>query len=373
MQKLIHLGLLELTGFDFRSLIILNMALSAAMSLLFMHAVRKIRGSSEIGDLAIPFICLNFGAGLTFYAFEGQFMFTSLSIALFTLFVARSENGSSQREMILASASLVLMAWTGMNGVICALVLSFGMLAYILWQRQRTTVWALGLLIAAFAMSSWQIAVWNPSSDQIGRAAESVMFEYVAGIYSSIFPVFGGVGYVVSAIVLTAVLLAGIALSFKPLLACQFKDMQSVGLIGVVLVVLSMIGVIAYGRAQLQPFSMGVGMHYSILIAPLFFAGWALLSRQLSGKASTFAGMIVLVWAVSAFYQSVQWRSISVNDSKEQFKTAAKAIKSTKPTDEVVNENIRAMYAVDTPDSRRIVKNGLDTLRRIGGKKYHPE
>lgn len=371
IQKLTHIALLELTGFDFRSLLVSNILLAAAMALIFMVAAKSYRGRFLLGDLAIPLTCLGFGSGMTFYGFEGQFLLSNFMLALFLLFSINSDRGRHPFSINMAMTSLMLLAWTGMNGVIVSLLLSISVAAFFISKRASAKPLTLILLFFALAMNAALIAFWKPSSPTIGSGQFHRIIEYAIGIFASVYPVFINVGYWVTVSVLSVLLLTAVVLGLKSLLSSNLTDLSAFVLLASVASCIAMILSVAYGRAQISEWANGVGMHYGYLAIPVAIVTWIVVSKHAHKYVVSGFGLVLLSLSAYAFYYTAQWRVPFATQEATKFFAATNAIRSNETADEVARDHSKSFYPVDTPQIQELIAQGIETLRRIGGRKYH--
>src|SRR5262249_20857467 len=128
-MKAMQYTALRLSGFDFRALLALNVAIAAGASMAFVCVARRFRGRSHIGDLIIPMLLLNFGFGFSQWGFSGQFLLAVAASLIFLFLLGEAVNRDSPLLNILAFVSLMICAFTGLNGVILASVISICLLA----------------------------------------------------------------------------------------------------------------------------------------------------------------------------------------------------------------------------------------------------
>ena len=73
IQKLTNFFILSWSGFDYRWLVGINFLMAVISTAFLVEAARVYRGRRSVGDVAIPFIVLNFGMGYTQWGFHFQF------------------------------------------------------------------------------------------------------------------------------------------------------------------------------------------------------------------------------------------------------------------------------------------------------------
>jgi hypothetical protein len=171
--KLVQYGLLKLSRFDFRVLLLFNAAMATAGALALVGAARLHRGSAHWGDLVIPLTVLNFGFGLYAWAFSAQFSFCiALSFVFLFLFI-KSQSANSKPLLIAAMVALLACALCGMNGAIVATVISAAILVLAIrqraWKTQRAMVAGPALVLA---MTAAVFLTWQPSGTTLAAQSD---------------------------------------------------------------------------------------------------------------------------------------------------------------------------------------------------------
>lgn len=373
LQKLLQLSALYVGGFDFRMLVIINMLLAGVTSIVLMFAAKNYRGHWSLGDLAIPFLCMNFGSGMSLVGFELQFLSSVLFLSLFLLAISLSDGGGNSKQINLAAFWLMLMSWTGLNGVVVGAILSFAMLAFFVLGRsdKRLEVFCKIALLIALVMNVVQFAFWHPSSASQGMAPIPQIIGYFHGLLISTYPVFSWTHSRYISIFLLMLFLIGVALGIKQLLK-KGDTLTTYILLSSVASTFLLMASIAFGRAQISAWAIGIDMHYGILTVIIPAALWMVVSK-LGGKiVSAVAGIAFLVLSVTAFMFSAQWRMEYVAHSGPQFRQVQQAIASNQDASAVTAAHMTALHYTDSPETRGFVAEGILTLRRIGGWEYRP-
>lgn len=373
LQKLLHLSILHFGGFDFRSLVVVNMLLAGVTSIALMFAAKSYRGNWELGDLAIPFLCMNFGFGMSLVGFELQFLSSVLFVSLFLLAISLSEGGTNAKQVNLAAFWLMLLSWTGLNGVVVGAVLAFSMLAYFVLGRSDRKLESSSriALLIALTMNVAQFAFWKPSSASQGMAPTQQIIDYFYGLFTSTYPVYSHGHSIYIAVFLLVLLLIGVPLGLKQLIK-KGDALTTFILLAAAASTFLLMASVAYGRAQVSAWAPGTDMHYGILTVIIPAALWMVVSK-LGGKiVSSVSGFAFLVISVSAFMFSAEWRMSYVDQSGPQFRVAQLAIASSQDAKEVTDTHMAAFYYSDSPKIRQSVADGILTLRQLGGWEYKP-
>jgi hypothetical protein len=119
VQRLIHLGLLRLTG-DFRAGMILNQLLLAGLGLALAWAMAQARGGSRWRDALFPVALLHLGHWENLvWGWQIQFVWSTMLAGLVVVFVARKQP-LSLRAGLAVALLLALLPLSGANGIVVA-------------------------------------------------------------------------------------------------------------------------------------------------------------------------------------------------------------------------------------------------------------
>jgi len=143
LPRLVRFSLYRLSGRDFRSALVFNVAVMALASALLIRVAGRLRGGPSALDASFPLLLLGPGHYLTFlWAFQVQF---ALSAALFFAAVALvvwKEGAPSPRALALLALTLALQVLTGANGLALALPLMIWLaIALVRLRTQRSSSW----------------------------------------------------------------------------------------------------------------------------------------------------------------------------------------------------------------------------------------
>ncbi len=161
LAKLIWLGTLRLSGYDFRIGNLLEVAAVAGVALALMLAVRRIRGETRWTDAFFPLALLNFGQTYAVFLWWWQVNHTLPPLIACVLLVYLVKAAPQRRDLIPAASLLVLLSLSGPGGLPYVPPLA----VWLIWQsilgpRRTSTAsrWpytlALVLTVAAIALAT---------------------------------------------------------------------------------------------------------------------------------------------------------------------------------------------------------------------------
>lgn len=370
IQKLLHLVLLRLSGFDFRVLIAVNMLFAAATAVVLMMIAQRYRGRTSIGDLAIPFFCMNFGAGMSLMGFHFQFLSFIFFITLAILFIIRYSSNKNNRELNYSFGCLFAASWCGLNGVIVTIILSLAF-SYYFWRYQKESLSLINkvLLLSAFLMGLFQIILWKPSHTLTGHTQLNEVFRYFWGLFTSSMPIYARTGNLWKTMVLLVVLIIGVYNGLG-LLRKERNSLANFVLLSALAATLILMVIVSFGRAPHGGWVPWGDQHYGYLTIFIPIISWILCSKNLSHINEIIAGALFVLLSVSAFSVSAKWRIPYASESGPRFRDAQQAILSKIDPIEVVNKYLKYFYSSDSPQIRDDLVIQITKLRRIGGWEY---
>jgi len=183
LGRAIFLGLLWVTGMDFRAgmwATVVFLALTAAVLIL---AARKLRGSTHLSDVMFPLLMLHLGhTENVLMGYQLVFTLTVLHLALFSLVVAHSDSLRPAKAAFLGALLLVPIALGGGQGLVFAAPLG----CWVLWRfvsglretgltLRSAFTGLLGLGVAGYLLwSVLEAVVFSPTTEVHNRLTESV-------------------------------------------------------------------------------------------------------------------------------------------------------------------------------------------------------
>lgn len=174
VQKLLYLGLLKLSGGDFRIGMVANLAIVSSICLAMLLVARQLRGGrTALADAAFPLALLHLGHYENLvWGWQIQFV-VAFALTSGLLLVIVAERWPLRRGPALAAgAALILLPLTGANGVLMApfLALWLGVGAW-MYRKEVTARWipgwlmgctGLALALAGFYLAEYQPPEWAP-------------------------------------------------------------------------------------------------------------------------------------------------------------------------------------------------------------------
>ena len=310
LPRLIYLALLGLSGGDFRSGMVYNVVVLAALSAALTAAARRLRGGrSAYADAAFPVLLLHLGHWPNLvWGWQLQFV-TAVALTVGLFLVLLRPRPLAPRSALGAGLGLVLLPLCGANGIIYALALApwLGYEGVALGRSRaapsarRRAGWALAALAAAAVALSglyfvgYQRATWNPPPPG-GWAVLTTSARFVAMGFGP-----GVQEQWVAAILGTAAFLipTGIVLVRAALRLRGPEQRRALGLLCFAGASAGLALAVGWGRSGLMP-EVGMPARYALLSAPTLIAGyfvWVLYgSRRLGGGVALafFAGVLLL-------------------------------------------------------------------------------
>lgn len=204
LAKLLWLGVLNLTDYNFLVGNVAQAAALAGMAAALIFGARRLRGRTGYTDAFFPLALLNFGQGQTFvWWWQVNSILAPLAAGTFLLIVVRHGREPALHHVVGAGVCLVLLPFCGPGGLPYALVLA-PWLPMWAWPDRRAVVAATGFAVAALAAVALYFVAWT------GADSEARNFELL----------FGKPG--LDRIALTALMILGVGLGTATHTAWQF-------------------------------------------------------------------------------------------------------------------------------------------------------
>jgi hypothetical protein len=377
LQKGLHLWLLHLDKYDFRVLLAANYLFAAATAWLGVRIAQLYRGELTIGDLAIPLVALNVGAGFAQWGFGFQFLSSTFFLLVFVALAVAAERQARPDKLAWALTSLLLCALCGLNGLIAATLLTAILCALFGWElwrrmpRRRLLIYSLAAASALECVILW--VLWTPSgAARAGTLSVPTTAQFFYGMVASsvVFcpPNQEWWKFALMALLIASGLFWGISAIRKE----KLRSISDIALTGAVAATGLLMLAAAVGRSRYQKWVPGLEAHYgySTLAAPI--AAWILVSKRLTHRWRVATGLVLL--AVFAYaYQSTwicRWKSVQATGA--HIAAVQASIASTRNVKALVESNIADFYFVDDPSVRPKIESGIAILRRKGGYLYRP-
>ncbi|MDP9404455.1 MAG: hypothetical protein M3P85_14290 [Actinomycetota bacterium] len=198
LPRLALLGLLRLTGGDFRSGMVFNVVLLAALSAGMILVARRLRGRTSVADAFFPVALLHLGnwANLV-WGWQLQFVLSTTLVCCLLLLLVTQRTTLRPGPALAAGVCLVMLPLTGANGLVFVPLLAAGMV----WEGLRlrrargstgvpgwAPLWLVGSSVVAVLISGlyfvgWERPSWNASAGtDVGAAAETSAKFFALGL-----------------------------------------------------------------------------------------------------------------------------------------------------------------------------------------------
>jgi len=372
LQKIIHLGLLKLSGGDFRILIAANVIFIAATSICWIMLSRFITKDSSWSEWMVPGVLLGFGFNTVAWGFNFQFLsalfFLSLSNLMWVRFACTDRNDFGGAAFL----TLTLCAWCGGNGLITSTIVGAGFLCAIIFTRElRELSWKMWSSLLVWSVTILVIwMTWKGSS-----ATEMVVnspMQYVrfsAEMLKSWFGIFAIENAALKTIFASVILLVALGGSFLLMLRTKTEDTSYLSALIILPVFLSafqafaMIIVIAYSRAGAQPWWPGLELHYGYLVTALPLSAWiVILMLPKSSLRNLLLGTLALIIGIG-YVTNAGWRIHAAQNEYRRGSAVVADIISPMSSADVAHRHIKEFYWVEGAQAEAAVSNGLTLLR----------
>ncbi len=319
--RLVLLGLLKLTGGDFRAGMVLNVLSLAGLAAMMILAARTVRGARTVyTDAFFPIVILHLGNWENlFWSWQFTFVTSVVLIGGLLLFVATHRDPVPAPTALLAGVALVLLPLTGATGLVFVPVLALYMSARGLrqWRRrsatespQWSTVWLLvfpliALTLTALYFVGYESPTWYPPSEiDVDFAKTSLKFLAIG------FGPASARSWAVSAIVASVLLVSTTVLLLSAAMSRSRDRARAWGLLLLLAgVVITAVGV-GRGRSALSDQNMPI--RYVLLAAPALLVAYfafelygSLRARRVLQTALFATALLLVPLNVSS---GLQWR-----------------------------------------------------------------
>jgi hypothetical protein len=291
LPRLVNLGLLRATG-DFRSTMVFDTLILAAVAAGMLVAARKLRGGhTSLADGFFPLLLLNLGQWDNLvWAWQIQFVLpTVLACALLLVIVARPSTppaGLGGAGAAFAVASLPL---AGANGLVLTPALA-AWLVYAWWRRPEGAaatpggrVAAVGALLACLLCGvyfvGYQSSPWNEASPGLVATLATTGKFIVFGLG----PVTAK-AWVVFGVVTAAILVASVAGLVRALRTQREERLRALGLLAFFAAFAVLAVALGWGRAGRVAETGRMSPRYALLAAPLLCGAYFALLLYGSGQ-----------------------------------------------------------------------------------------
>jgi hypothetical protein len=367
LPKLVYLIVLKLSGGDFRSGMVLNTVVLAALAAACVRVSAALRGRTSYADAFFPLLFLNVGEANNF-AWGWQFQYVSaVALTLVPLFViVRHGAAAPVRWSAAAALCVALLPLTGANGLIYTVALApwCGLVA--LRQRAeprlpdagaRAALFGggalAGMAITAVSLLQYQAPSFNPPNPgPLPTVITALKFAAMA-----LGPAVWEYRALVALVLSVAVLGASALVMRRVPRALAARDDERWRLAGLVCFVggcLVLTAAMGYGRAAWVPMYK-MPARYALLAVPTVVAAW--YAWELYGPPRAARIMQTVLLALSVFCIPANYRAgyLFIDWMRDSMDQAQRDIDAGIPRLEIARRNRENLLHWDEPNlGRRI-------------------
>lgn len=297
VARLLLVGVLKLSGGDYRAGGLLNMALLAGAAAALIRFARNVRGRTDVADAFFPLTLLNFGHSVdVLFPFQITFVLTFALILIVGCSLCLPSPLSSPTTAAAGGGALLLLPLSGFIGLAFVPVTAAYML-YVGWRcwsgsngwprRPGTGRWliaaALGsLLLSAIYFVGYEHPWWNPPNPGVVASGKVVLKLLALGL--------GAAAY---AWWTPAILVAGLFIAAstwegvrRVLDTGQVND-RALGAALFLLNGLAFVVAVGWGRAGYAP-EIGLPLRYVSIALPAFIAAYLVWAASCSRAGLAF-------------------------------------------------------------------------------------
>jgi hypothetical protein len=393
IPKLVSIILYRATSANFRSVIYLNIVLLSLLSAASILTMRKIRGRILFIDAFYPLLLMHLGQSAFFWGFELQFTLVTSLVCSISLVAIYSGQTLKMPSTILIGLLLLLLPVSGGNGLLYVpgIALWLGIRAFCQLKNlakqeathvpsdsntyravRRAQIIMLGFVAMSMAISiayfvgykrvphPWPAATMK----QLAAATLHLLAAAFGWFPTAHLPLFA----IASAILTVASFAYVTFLSFhpetSPILRWRASDIAAC-MMAFVPVALGL----AYGRGGQSSFPTS---HYSTLALPILYWTFMSFSLGIRRPAAKFIQialclMLSFLWITYAYNAVQRGKSSIINTAEIERELSYGAT-----IDEIVDHHILELIFIDTPETRKLVKVGIEDFRRAGFSQYGP-
>jgi len=258
LPRLVRFSLYRLSGRDFRSALVFNVAVMALAAALLIRVAARVRGRSSSLDAIFPLLLLGPGHYMTFlWAFQVQF---ALSAALFfaaVVLILSNAGVPSPGALALLALTLLFQVLTGANGLALALPLIFWLAVVLVRLRaQRSSSWWMAAALcvtAAIAVALYPVGLRAAGSMPPPWLAVQTLFQFVSTGLAA-----GERLWLLRSLILVTLTVLALFPVVRAFRRSPSERWRASGLLACFAAVLLVAASVAIGRAEL---TIGAGLH----------------------------------------------------------------------------------------------------------------
>ncbi len=284
VPKLLYLGVLKLSGGDFRSGMVFNALTLAALAAASLRVASGRRGGLRISDAFLPLVLLNAGEAANYaWGWQIQYVLAVLFTCVPLLVMVRYGAFPPVGPTVAAAISIACLPFTGANGLIFFAALAPWYVLVMLRQRWeprppgarvRLRLLGAGLLAGALCTASYVIFYenqgWKPPNPGLRPTVETALRFAEMAIGPGGWEHRTATAAVTTVGTVGAVVLLAVR-GWRALAARDDERWRVVGLICFLGGCAVLIAAMGYGRAGWVP-EFGMPPRYALLAAPLLLA-----------------------------------------------------------------------------------------------------
>jgi len=292
LPRLAYLGLLKLTGGDFRSGMVFDTLLMAALAGAMILVARRLRGRSSYADAFFPIAFLNLGHwDNLIWSWQIQFVLSIFFASVLLLIIVTQGTELAPGPAAIAGGCLVALPLCGANGLVLGpgLAAWLGYAALRAWRggqpEGRTTAIVLSasvgiaLVLTGLYFVGYERATWPPPSPSVGATLQTG-----AQFLAMAFGPGAAASWRASVAITFAALFATLALLVVQAWGGDDRERRrALGLLCFVAAMLTLALAIGWGRAGRVPTTARLSRRYALLAVPFLCAvyfAWELYGRR---------------------------------------------------------------------------------------------
>src|SRR5262245_24981919 len=292
LPRLAYLGLLKLTGGDFRSGMVFDTLLMAALACAMILVARRLRGRVSYADAFFPIAFLNLGHwDNLIWSWQIQFVLSILFASVLLLIIVTQGKELAPGPAAIAGGCLVALPLCGANGLVLAPALAawLGYEAFRSWRggqsERRTTAIVLSasvgfaLVLTGLYFVGYERATWPPPSPSVGATLQTA-----AQFLAMAFGPGAAASWRASVAITFAALFATLALLVVQARGGDDRErLRVLGLLCFVAAMVTLALAIGWGRAGRVPTTARLSRRYALLAVPLLCAvyfAWEVYGRR---------------------------------------------------------------------------------------------
>ncbi len=370
LQKILHIGLLHLTGGDFRILIAANVMVISATSLCWITYSRFILNEKSWSEWLVPALLLSFGFNTVAWSFSFQFLSALFFLAWANLLWARSVLSGQKNLGGSAYLALTLCAFCGGNGLITSTIVGSGFLCAIVFgkgvrwlsssARACLVTWVAAILVIWLGWTS-------SSATEVKTNDTQQYFHFALQMLKSWLGLFAMNSSFFKTLFASFVLAVALGGGFLLILRAKLHNYSPLIVLPVFLSALQTfltIIAISYARAGVQPWWPGLELHYGYLATALPLSAWVVILFLPKGLMRNLLLGIFFVVIGVAYLINADWRIRAAQNEYLRGTSASKDIVSSMSAEDVANRHLKEFYWLEGKQAEIAVSNGLIYLRQ---------